>query len=107
MNLGAEQNPRPENEKTEKKAKKTKKKDSSAGEFKGIENDLNQSVYSQMLEHSVFEKFDFYNYEIQKLFQNVGQLNWPWYFQYQNQETKKMQMEIFDDVTCMMIEVQY
>ena len=71
---------RQENEKTEKKAKKTKKKDSSIGEFKGIENDLSQSVYSQMLEHSVFEKFDFYNYEIQKLFQTVGQLNWPWYF---------------------------
>jgi len=64
MNVGVEQNPRPENEKTEKKAKKTKKKDSNAGEFKEIENDLNQSVYSQMLEHSVFEKFDFYNYQI-------------------------------------------
>ena len=85
MSLGVEQNPRPENEKMEKNAKKTIKKDSSTGELKGIKNDLNQSVYSQMLEHSVFEKFDFYNYEIQKLFQNVGQLKLPWYFQYQNQ----------------------
>lgn len=68
---------------------------------------MDQALYNPVKEHQCFERFDFYNYDVQSRFPDVNTLNWPWYYQYHATDKLGVQMDIYDDITCMTIELQY
>ena len=64
-------------------------------------------IYNPVKEHECFERFDFYNYDVQCKFPDISALNWPWYYQSQSAQAMGVETNIYEDVTCMIIELAY